>query len=222
MKNIIQIAANELAQKEISGPEHNLTIVNYAKEAGFTWVNDDETAWCSIFMNWVALKAGLKRSKKADARSWLKIGTKSDGSPEPGDVVVFWRESPQSWKGHVGIFFGYSANLKNVFTLGGNQGNSVSIASYPANMVLGFRRLGPQTIAALADKELRFGDTGQEVRALQEALSVAGFACGKIDGDFGIKTEAAVRALQAKSTHLNIDGIFGKNTRNYLITLLNQ
>jgi hypothetical protein len=41
------------------------------------------------------------------------VGTKV-AYPEPGDIVVFWRESPQSWKGHVGIFTGISFD-KNGF-----------------------------------------------------------------------------------------------------------
>ncbi len=31
-----------------------------------------------------------------------------DTSPLPGDIVIFWRGSPASWEGHVGIFFGFS------------------------------------------------------------------------------------------------------------------
>jgi uncharacterized protein (TIGR02594 family) len=65
MDKILKLAIAELGQKEISGPQDNPTIVNYAKEAGFAWVDDDETPWCSIFVNWVANKAGLKGSNKA-------------------------------------------------------------------------------------------------------------------------------------------------------------
>lgn len=85
MDKILQIAVAELGQKEITGPQYNPTIINYAKEAGFTWVDDDETPWCSIFVNWVAKKAGLKASGKANARSWLLEGLNVDTAPEPGD-----------------------------------------------------------------------------------------------------------------------------------------
>jgi len=43
MDNLIKIAAAELGEKEISGSGNNPTIVNYGKESGFPWVNDDET-----------------------------------------------------------------------------------------------------------------------------------------------------------------------------------
>ena len=36
---------NQLGEKEILDPEHNPTIVNYAKESGFGLVDDDETPW---------------------------------------------------------------------------------------------------------------------------------------------------------------------------------
>ena len=59
--------------------------------------------------------------------------------PQEGDVVVLWRESRDSWKGHVGFFSGYDDN-GDIKVLGGNQGDSVSIKSYSKNRLLGFRR----------------------------------------------------------------------------------
>lgn len=222
MSTIIKLASQELGIKEISGEEDNPTIVNYAKEAGFDWVNDDETPWCGIFVSWVAKKANLEHSKKSNARSWLSIGKDVRDTPEPGDIVVFWRENLNSWKGHVGIFLGFSSDQKMVFCLGGNQGNSVSIAAYSTKNVLGFRRLTKSTLAQVPDKILKKGDRGNEVRALQEALNTAGFSCGIVDGDFGGKTEAAVKALQALNFKLAVNGEFGTATRDYLISLLTQ
>ncbi|MGJ3234376.1 TIGR02594 family protein [Marivirga sp.] len=222
MDKIIQIATQELGQKEISGDQHNQSIVDYAKESGFEWVNDDETPWCSIFVNWVAQKCGLKSSKKANARSWLLIGQKVDEAPEPGDVVIFWRESPQSWKGHVGFFFGYSQDASRVYCLGGNQGNQVSISAYETNTVLGFRRLSPSKLLVLPAPTLATRDQGDKVKALQNALKIAGFNCGTSDGDFGPKTENAIKDLQATSGFLTIDGKYGPNTKDYLNSILNE
>jgi len=141
MDELFKIAVAELGQKEIEGSGNNPAIVNYAREAGFTWVNDDETPWCSIFINWVAMKAGLVRSNQASARSWLNVGEQVDAAPVPGDIVIFWRGSPGSWQGHVAILFGFSHDGTRVYSLGGNQDNRVSISDYPRNTVLGFRRL---------------------------------------------------------------------------------
>lgn len=52
---------------------------------------------------------------------------------------------------------------------------------------------------------------GDDVKELQTRLNVAGFDCGKIDGIFGKKTEAAVMAYQ-KDKKLTVDGKAGKNT----------
>jgi hypothetical protein len=52
---------------------------------------------------------------------------------------------------------------------------------------------------------------GNDVRDLQAALTNLGFACGKLDGVFGLKTDAAVRAYQA-SRDLVVDGKAGRNT----------
>lgn len=222
MDNLLKIAINELGQKEIAGPEHNETILNYAREAGFTWVNDDETPWCSIFINWVSKKAGLYSSNKLNARSWLLVGKNVDLAPEPGDIVIFWRESPESWKGHVGIFFGFSIDGSRVYCLGGNQGNQVSVTAYPKENVLGFRRLSASEIIALPDVTLKKGDTGRNVKLLQGALKAAGIESGTSDGIFGSTTEKAVKKLQAMKTNLKIDGVFGPATRMFLMEVLNQ
>ena len=52
---------------------------------------------------------------------------------------------------------------------------------------------------------------GDDVKELQTRLNAAGFNCGKIDGIFGKKTEAAVMAYQ-KAKKLAVDGKAGKNT----------
>lgn len=47
-------------------------------------------------------------------------------------------------------------------------------------------------------RDLHFGDSGADVRAVQEALLAAGFYSGEPDGIFGDKTATAVRALYSK------------------------
>jgi uncharacterized protein (TIGR02594 family) len=222
MDKLIQVAVNELGQKEISGPAENPTIVRYAQEGGsFEWKNEEDTPWCSIFVNWCAKKTGLKGSGLANARSWLVAGQAVD-NPQPGDIVVFWRESRESWKGHVGFFFGFSKDGKRVFCLGGNQGNQVSITSFGVDQVLGYRRLSSQTIPEIPDKILKLGDKGDAVRKLQDALKQLNLDIGTSDGDFGPRTEAAVKLLQTMGSQLPITGVFDKPTYILLTSLLNQ
>ena len=80
-----------------------------------------------------------------------------------------------------------------------------------------------RTIAALitaqkdtkwaVSRNLKKGLNGEDVEALQSALSKAGYDLGKagVDGDFGNNTDIAVRAFQS-AKKLTSDGVAGKKT----------
>ena len=218
MEQLLKIAFNELGTEEITGSEHNPEVLKYAKETGIKGVTTDEIPWCSTFVNWVAWKAGLQISKKANARSWLNVGIKTT-SPEPGDIVVFWRESPQSWKGHVGIFLGFSLNNKRVYCLGGNQGNRVSVSAYRTNTVLSFQRLTNEKKLIIPEPILQKGSRGTKVVALQDSLKLLNINVGTSDGDFGKKTEKGVKELQTRKPNVEINGIYNAETRDLLESL---
>ena len=59
-------------------------------------------------------------------------------------------------------------------------------------------------------KTLKIGSKGDDVVALQHLLNVEGYKV-KIDGDFGPRTETAVKMLQ-KANKLEEDGICGPKT----------
>ena len=65
------------------------------------------------------------------------------------------------------------------------------------------------------------GDSGAQVKQLQRALAQLGDAPGKIDGDYGPLTQAAVVRFQ-KASKLVTDGIFGPLTLNALKTALQK
>jgi uncharacterized protein (TIGR02594 family) len=139
MSNVLTVALSQYGVKEVKGAKDHPQIINYFTSMGFEATKfKEETAWCSAFANWVAQQAGYERSNQLTARSWLSVGT-STMQPEPGDVVVLWRESPNSWKGHVGFLV--KESKRYVYLLGGNQGNSVSIKAYPKNRILDYRKL---------------------------------------------------------------------------------
>ena len=145
MKDILKIALSQFGVTEITGPEDNSAIMKYFHETGRTWVSSEETPWCDAFLDWCAMKAGLKFSPGLNARGWLTIGQGIDPSLveelalEIPIVVVFWRVSIESEFGHVGLFIRKYG--KSIWTLGGNQNNSVNISPYPESQVLGYRRL---------------------------------------------------------------------------------
>lgn len=58
---------------------------------------------------------------------------------------------------------------------------------------------------------LQAGSRGAQVKRLQQALVSAGFGPLKVDGDFGAKTDAAVRAFQS-ARGLSVDGVAGTKT----------
>lgn len=63
---------------------------------------------------------------------------------------------------------------------------------------------------------LRNGNKGNQVKTLQRLLNALGYDCGTVDGIWGSKTLAAVKAFQ-KAKGLTVDGICGKNTWTALL-----
>ncbi len=62
----------------------------------------------------------------------------------------------------------------------------------------------------MAYSTISYGSSGSDVKKLQEALNAQGYSLA-VDGQFGSKTQAAVRDYQKKNG-LSVDGIVGKNT----------
>ena len=140
MKEILLEMLSHYGLKEVSGSEHNPEIVAMFAEIGFDYIKDDETAWCSAALNYFCKRLGYERSGALDARSWLKMPVKVL-KPSLGDIVILWRESTDSWKGHVGLYISEDAERKRIYILGGNQGNMISISGYPREQLLGYRQV---------------------------------------------------------------------------------
>ncbi len=141
---LINIALSQYGYKEVAGRAHNPHILKYFEATNSSAVAiEDETSWCSAFVNWVAKEANMQRSNALNARSWLKIGIEVT-EPSRGDLAIFWRESKTSWKGHVAFFVRKTDT--EIYVLGGNQNNSVNISAYPISQLLGYRRLEPNIV----------------------------------------------------------------------------
>ena len=135
------IAQSYVGQKEVKGGE-NPVILGYFEAVGHGWVKEDEVPWCAAFVGGCLEEAGYKSTGSLAARSYLDWGQKVT-QPQYGDVVVFWRGSKKSWQGHVAFYV--RETDKSVVVLGGNQGNKVSVTTYPKSRVLGYRR--PSTLS---------------------------------------------------------------------------
>lgn len=131
----MKVVAGEMGQNEISGAEDNPRIVAYHKTTTLK-ASDDETPWCSSFVNWVFAQLGLKRTNSAAAKSWLEWGIKLR-APQFGCVVVM----PRTGGNHV--TFWLRAEQRNgvagFIGRGGNQSNTVKDSWYANSTVSGYR-----------------------------------------------------------------------------------
>ena len=118
---VLDIARGELGTKEIRGGRDNPRVLEYHQATSLK-AGNDETSWCSSFVNWTMKQAGVRGTNSAAARSWLNWGTsvpKDAAHVKPGDVIVFPRGSNPA-QGHVAIVEAVLADGR-VKVVGGNQ-----------------------------------------------------------------------------------------------------
>jgi len=205
---ILEAAGGHLGTDEWPGARHNPAIQSMFAASGHNPNEPDETPWCAAFVGAVLAELGLPHTGRLNARSYLDWGVPvSIRDVKPGDICVLWRGSPDGWQGHVAFVVRFDRD--QVILRGGNQGNSVSDAPYSLSRVLGWRR------AVVMDESrrpiLREGARGAFVVDLQGQLQRLGYFAGRLDGNFGPLTRAAVLAFQADGK-LDVDGIVGGAT----------
>jgi uncharacterized protein (TIGR02594 family) len=138
----------ELQVRTLPGQEHDPRILEYFDTTTYQ-PGDDETAWCSAFVNWVLKKAGKKGTRSAAAKSWLDWGTTLAAPREGAVTVIYYKAKDKKIDGckpmttgsgnHVGFFV--SASATHIRLLGGNQGKKVSEIGFPLSCweVKGYR-----------------------------------------------------------------------------------
>lgn len=167
VKPWLNIAEAEKGIQEDSRPEkHHARIVEFHQTTTYK-ATDDETPWCSSFVNWVMIQSGRQGTNKAAAKSWLGWGV-SVATPERGDVVVVRDKAAKQGTGyHVGFYI--SSSPAQITILGGNQGGGrihggmVKESQYPLNAyeVVGYRRPPANQTATY----LKFGNVKGNVTA---------------------------------------------------------
>lgn len=104
-----------------------------------------------------------------------------------------------------------------------NDGHHVAV-----NLTLGSKAGSPPNASearggapalAAAPPNLRKGSSGTQVKNLQKDLNYVMKSGLAVDGEFGVKTESAVRAFQ-KKYGLSVDGIYGYKSREKMKMLL--
>lgn len=127
------IAEAELGVHEVKGVNHNARILEYHKA---TWLKatEDEVPWCAAFVSWVLLRAGCESPMTPRARDFANASeVVAIDEARHGAIVVMTRKGG----GHVGFLVDKRGDKIRV--LGGNQSDSVNIATYPASRVVAYR-----------------------------------------------------------------------------------
>lgn len=200
--------------------------------------------WCAAYVSWVFMKTfGLEMAQQL-LKHWpfvycpAMVGKFTlHSNPQVGDIVIFFRSGTFA---HTGIV--YKVEGDRFWTVEGNtssidgivpNGGGVFEKSYLNSSLPGTKFCRPnydlvvnpdmpipeikvEEVVETRRNYLQVGDTGEEVKELQEKLNSLGFkdAYGDmltIDGEFGNNTLFVVKLAQEKYG-LVVDGLAGKNT----------
>ncbi len=206
--------SNHVGLKEVPGAQHNPLIVEWGKQSGIGWWNNDEDAWCAVAINGALVNSGYPSTRSALARSFTRYGTRLT-KPVRGAIVVFPRGSNPLY-GHVGIVETVRAD-GTIVIINGNAGNAVRRSVFSTASILPDGIRWPPGAAApaqsrpvgadapLGARVLQFGSRGKDVEALQRDMNVLNYQLA-VDGVFGGRTrDAVVRFEQRRG--LKGDGI---------------
>lgn len=140
--DVLQMAASQIGTlewKRGSNPKvEEYLAYGFSKSNKKTSLKDS-VPWCSGFVAWCLEKCGRESTNSLMARSYENWGLSTKKDPLPGDIVVFYRSTKASGKGHVGFFVGFSSE-GNILCLGGNQNDAVNITEYGLGRMTDIRR----------------------------------------------------------------------------------
>lgn len=152
MTLLLDEATKWLGTVEVDGPDDSPTIMGWAHElvcAGYDdFINykHDSEPWCALGMAYFAYRCGIKLPPHANwSIGWKAFGSPREGDPQPGDVVVTWRQDPMrklpdGSLGHVQIFVGIDHDKRLWRVIGCNQSDKVSEIT---------RLIGPHNLVAV-------------------------------------------------------------------------
>ncbi len=148
-RNALRAAIGELRAEasEIGGNNRGKWVRRY-----LNGLAPEGCAWCAGFVSWCYSqnKSGMPFEYSLGARNIMNQFKKKgwmtppgdDVDPQPGDIVVWWRERLAGWKGHIGIV--HHAKEGMLYTIEGNKSNRVQGFDYVherMKKLLGFGRV---------------------------------------------------------------------------------
>lgn len=181
-----QIAQSYIGTTEGPDAANNPTILQMYATVGHDWVEHDAVAWCAAFVGHCIEQAGLRSTRKLNARSYLDWGVPVELSQaQEGDIVVFSRGDPSGWQGLV-AFFVRAVGEASIEVLGGNQADAVNVKRYATSRLLGIRRAGNVAPSATMN-----------IYSVQTRLRALGYhEVDEVDGVLGPRTRAAILAFR--------------------------
>jgi len=116
-EKLLQFSQEEIGHGEIGKNNSGKYVKLYNKGL--------EAPWCAGFISYCLEQSGYKEfNYQLSARRIWNIANEKKlivDIPQAGDLIVFWRESPTSWKGHIGIVS--EVGLEAIWTIEGNVGD---------------------------------------------------------------------------------------------------
>lgn len=163
-----KLAVAEIGTVEGVGDLDNPKVLAYYRDAGHPEIDHDAVAWCAAFACAILERAGFRSPRSLAARSFLQWG-KELSEPYVGCIAVLSR-GKSSWEGHVGFVAQWDE--KNVWLVGGNQGDAVKVQAFPRSRVLGFREpITPENSRTIAAAKTSV--VSSTVSAMSQAASAA-------------------------------------------------
>jgi uncharacterized protein (TIGR02594 family) len=144
-------ATHLVGTKEVLGPKDNPVIMDWADDLDIHYTGDD-VPWCGLFVAHCigsTLQQEVLPSNPLGARQWERFADAT--TPRLGAVMVFWRESLASGKGHVGFYVGEDDSAYQI--LGGNQTDKVCLTWVAKNRLRDAR--WPKSASSLTSGPVR-------------------------------------------------------------------
>ena len=216
-EEFIKVALKEVGYKEG---------FNNATKYG-TWYGLPNQPWCAMFVTWCARKAGISAdiiptyAGCGDGYNFFKKRKLIYSTPEVGDIAFFKPTKIGATSSHTGIVVEVTdVYIKIVEGNAGTNTDGVYLMCYKKNYTkfLGFGR--PQFSGNTYSGKyptlplrgyFRKGDTGANVKLLQQLLNWLNGDKLVVDGILGTKTYNSVKKFQ-KNNNLTVDGLFGKKS----------
>ena len=173
-------------------------------------------ASCDVFVGTVVRSCGydtkFPRGLEEDLKylpnsKFTELGITKKNEFQPGDIILY---NNKGSGGHIAIYVeiagkGYLAEASYSWK---RYGRITSAHNWTPSHYKSYGVFRPSKACM---GPIQYGDVNSGVKALQQFLNWAGFDCGTPDGDFGKKTEEAVKLFQ-KSQGLEADGEFGSKS----------